>query len=63
MPKVKFFSNSPEMASIRVKTGWELPALDNPAYFEDYLKERPPANWATVFKSLEFAVVPPVIER
>jgi len=60
---VKFFTSSPEMASIRVKTGWELPALDNPAYFEDYLKQRPPANRAAVFKSLEYAVVPPVIER
>jgi len=60
---VKFFTSSPEMASIRVKTGWELPALDNPAYFEDYLKQHPPANRAAVFRSLEYAVVPPVIER
>ncbi len=59
----KFFTSSPEMAQIRVKSGWELPALSNPAYFEDYLKLTPPANRAAVFKSLEFSIVPPVIER
>ncbi|MEW6232063.1 MAG: sugar ABC transporter substrate-binding protein [Chloroflexota bacterium] len=60
---VKFFTTSPDMAKIRVKSGWELPALSNPAFFEDYLKLSPPANRAAVFKSLEYAIVPPVIER
>ena len=60
---VKFFTSSPEMAQIRVASGWELPALDNPAFFEDYLSLSPPANRAAVFKSLEYAIVPPVIER
>lgn len=60
---VKFFTSSPEMASIRVKSGWELPTLDNPALFEDYLKQSPPDNRAAVFQSLEYAIVPPVIER
>jgi multiple sugar transport system substrate-binding protein len=59
----KFFTSSPEMAQIRVASGWELPALDNPAYFEDYLSLSPPANRAAVFQSLEYAIVPPVIER
>ena len=54
---------NPEMALIRVKAGSELLALDNPAYFEDYLKQHPPANRAAIFKSLGYAVVPPVIER
>jgi len=60
---VKFFTSSPDMAKIRVKSGWELAALNNPAFFEDYLKLSPPANRAAVFKSLEHAIVPPVIER
>lgn len=60
---VKFFTTSPEMARIRVKSGWELPALNNPAYFEDYLSLTPPDNRAAVFQSLEYAIVPPVIER
>jgi multiple sugar transport system substrate-binding protein len=60
---VKFFTSSPEMTQIRVASGWELPALNNPAYFEDYLKLSPPANRAAVFSSLKYAIVPPVIER
>ena len=59
----QFFTSSPEMANIRVEAGWELPALDNPAYFEDYLEMSPPANRAAVFNSLQYAIVPPVIER
>lgn len=59
----KFFTSSPDMASIRVATGWELPALDNPANFEDYLQLSPPDNREAVFNSLKYAIVPPVIER
>ena len=59
----RFFTSSPDMARIRVESGWELPALDNPAYFEDYLSLTPPTNRAAVFESLEYAIVPPVIER
>ena len=60
---VKFFTTSPDMANIRVASGWELPALNSPEYFEDYLALSPPDNRAAVFDSLEFAIVPPVIER
>jgi len=60
---VKFFTSSPDVAAMRVTSAWELPALKNPAYFEDYLKQTPPANRAAVFQSLEYAIVPPVIER
>jgi len=60
---VKFFTSSPEMARIRVASGWELPALDNPTYFADYLNLTPPDNREAVFESLNYAIVPPVIER
>ncbi len=60
---IKFFTSNPEMARIRVASGWELPALNNPDYFTDYLSQTPPANRQAVFDSLEFAVVPPVIGR
>ena len=60
---VKFFTSSPEMADIRVASGWELPALNNPEYFEDYLALSPPENRQAVFDSLQYAIVPPVIER
>jgi multiple sugar transport system substrate-binding protein len=59
----KFFTSSPDMAEIRVASAWELPALNNPEYFEDYLALSPPENRAAVFESLEYAIVPPVIER
>jgi len=60
---VKFFTSDAEMAKIRIASGWELPALKDPALFEDYLSQTPPANRQAVIDSLEFAVVPPVIVR
>lgn len=60
---VKFFTSSPEMAQIRIDSGWELPTLNNPEYVEGYLAQSPPDNRAAVFESLEYAIVPPVIER
>lgn len=60
---VKFFTTDPEMARIRVESGWELPALSNLAFFDEYLQQSPPDNRQAVFNSLEYAVVPPVIER
>ncbi len=60
---VKFFTSSPEMANIRVASGWELPTLNNPDLFEAYLALSPPDNRQAVFDSLQYAIVPPVIER
>ena len=60
---IKFFTSDPEMAKIRIAAGWELPALKDPALFEDYLKQTPPTNRQVVIDSLEFAIVPPVIVR
>lgn len=60
---IKFFTSSPEMAQIRVESGWELPTLNNPEYVEGYLSQTPPDNRAAVFESLEYSIVPPVIAR
>jgi len=60
---IKFFTSDPEMANIRIASGWELPALKDPTLFEDYLSQTPPDNRQAVIDSLEFAVVPPVIVR
>jgi len=60
---VQFFTSDPAMAKIRIDSGWELPALSNPAFFTDYLSQTPPSNRQAVFDSLQFAVVPPVIAR
>jgi len=59
----EYLTSSETVAKVRVAAGWELPALDEPAYFEDYLKQTPPANRAAVFTALESPVTPPVIVR
>lgn len=59
----KFFSSSPEVAKMRVSTGWELPTLTDPSLFDEYLALSPPANRQAVFDSLKYSIVPPVIER
>lgn len=59
----EFLTASETAATVRVDAGWELPALDEPAYFEAYLAKDNPANRAAVFQALESPVTPPVIER
>ena len=59
----QFLTSSETAADVRVSAGWELPALNEPSYFTDYLKQTPPDNRQAVFDSLEGAVVPPVIAR
>ena len=59
----EFLTASETAANVRVESGWELPALDQPEYFEAYLEQTPPANRAAVFQALESPVTPPVIER
>jgi multiple sugar transport system substrate-binding protein len=60
---IKFFTSDGEMAKIRIASGWELPALKDPALFADYLAQTPPDNRQAVIDSLQYAVVPPVIVR
>ena len=59
----QFLTASETAANVRVETGWELPALDEPAYFEAYLELSPPENREAVFAALESPITPPVIER
>jgi multiple sugar transport system substrate-binding protein len=59
----QFLTASQEAATLRVETGWELPALDKPEYFASYLAKDKPANRAAVFQALESPITPPVIER
>lgn len=60
---LRFFTSSSDVANIRVASSWELPALSNQSLFDSYLKQTPPASRSVVFKALETAVNPPVIER
>lgn len=59
----QFLTASQEAATVRVETGWELPALDKPEYFESYLAKDNPSNRAAIFEALESPITPPVIER
>ena len=59
----QFLTASETAATVRVETGWELPALDEPGYFEAYLELSPPENREAVFAALESPITPPVIER
>lgn len=59
----QYLTSSETAATVRVNSGWELPALDKPEYFKAYLEQTPPANRAAVFKALESVVTPPVIVR
>ncbi len=60
---LRFFTSASESAKIRVASSWELPALSNQSLFDDYLKLNPPPSRQVVFKALDTAIVPPVIER
>ncbi len=59
----EYLASSKTAATVRVDSAWELPALNEPTYFENYLKLSPPANRAAVFAALESPVTPPVIVR
>jgi multiple sugar transport system substrate-binding protein len=59
----EFLTASEVAATVRVESSWELPALDEPEYFESYLTKTPPDNREAVFMALESPVTPPVIER
>lgn len=60
---MEFFTSSPEMAEIRIDSGWELPTLSNEEYVSGYLEQTPPENREAVFESLNYAITPPVVER
>ncbi|MDC7234294.1 MAG: sugar ABC transporter substrate-binding protein [Spirochaetales bacterium] len=60
---VKFFTSSDESAQMRIRTGWELPTIQNQDAVAAYLTAGSPANRQAVFNSLKYSIVPPVIEK
>lgn len=60
---IKFLTSSKEAAKIRIDAGWELPALSDPSYTQAYLDQPKPEHRDVVFKALDTAVVPPVINN
>lgn len=49
-------------ADIRLEAGWDLPALKDMDALSSYLEVTPPDNRKAVFESLDYLVMPPVIE-
>ncbi len=59
---LSWLTGSTESADIRLAAGWDLPALKDMDALSAYLEIDPPANRAAVFESLDYLVMPPVIE-
>ena len=55
-------TSSDKAAAIRIEAGWDLPAIKDQSTLSAYLDITPPANRQAVFDSLNYLVVPPVIE-
>jgi len=57
----RFLSTSETTVQTRLASSWELPAVNDKAAFDSYLKQTPPANRQAVFDSLNNIALPPVI--
>ena len=59
---ITWLASSPKAAALRIEAGWDLPAVNDEAVLASYLDLTPPENREAVFESLDYLVVPPVIE-
>ncbi len=59
---ITWLASSPTAAQIRIEAGWDLPAVNDQETLSSYLDITPPENRQAVFDSLDYLVVPPVIE-
>ena len=57
-----WLTSSTKSAEIRLEAGWDLPALSDMDALASYLEITPPENREAVFESLNYLVMPPVIE-
>ena len=57
-----WLASSTASADIRLAAGWDLPALKDLGALSAYLNITPPDNREAVFDSLNYLVMPPVIE-
>lgn len=57
-----WLASSTTSADIRLAAGWDLPALKDLSALSAYLEITPPDNREAVFESLNYLVMPPVIE-
>lgn len=59
---ITWLTSSDKAAAIRIEAGWDLPAIKDQSTLSAYLDITPPANRQAVFDSLNYLVIPPVIE-
>ena len=59
---ITWLASSLAAAEIRIEAGWDLPAVSDEDTLASYLDMTPPDNRQAVFDSLDYLVVPPVIE-
>ena len=59
---ITWLASSETAAKMRIDSGWDLPAINDEATLASYLDITPPDNREAVFESLDYLVVPPVIE-
>lgn len=59
---ITWLASSPAAAELRIEAGWDLPAINDVETLASYLDITPPDNRQAVFDSLDYLVVPPVIE-
>lgn len=62
---VEFLASNPAVAAARIEHNWELSALslDQAEILEPFLAQPEPASREAVFRALESAVTPPVVEK
>lgn len=59
---ITWLASSDTSAAIRLEAGWDLPAIKDESTLASYLELTPPDNREAVFESLNYLVIPPVIE-
>lgn len=59
---ITWLASSDDAAKMRIDAGWDLPAINNEETLASYLTITPPENKQAVFDSLDYLVVPPIIE-
>ena len=59
---ITWLTSSPEASALRIEAGWDLPAVNDEAVLAPYLDITLPENRQAVFDSLDYLVLPPVIE-
>lgn len=59
---ITWLTSSDASAAIRLEAGWDLPAIKDQEALASYLDLTPPENRQAVFDSLNYLVVPPIIE-